>query len=125
MKYPEHLKHKASSGNMVRSKSEVLIDHILTTNKIPFRYECALELDGTILYPDFTILHPRTNKIYYWEHFGMMDKEFYNKNVGSKLQTYISHGIIPSIDLITTYETDIHPLDISGLEMIVQEYFLD
>ena len=36
-KYPQNLKHKSSSGNMVRSKSEVLIDHILTTHKIPFK----------------------------------------------------------------------------------------
>ena len=125
LKYPQHLKHKASSGNMVRSKSEALIDYLLTVNHIPFRYECALELGGTILYPDFTILHPRTNKILYWEHFGMMDDEFYNKNVGSKLQLYISHEIIPSIDLITTFETNSQPLDIRTVERIVQEYFLD
>lgn len=125
LKYPQHLKHKASSGNMVRSKSEALIDYFLTAHKIPFRYECALELGGTILYPDFTILHPRTNKIIYWEHFGMMDDEFYNKNVGSKMQLYISHGIIPSIDLIITFETSSQPLDIRTVERIVQEYFLD
>lgn len=124
-KYLEHLKHRASSGNMVRSKSEVLIDHILTTHKIPFRYECELNLNGTIIYPDFTILHPRTNKLFYWEHFGMMDDEGYNKNVGSKLQLYISHDIIPTINLITTYETISTPLDIRRIEKIVEEYFLD
>jgi len=125
MKYPQHLKHKASSGRMVRSKSEALIDHILTTNNIPFRYECCLDLNGTILYPDFTILHPRTNKIIYWEHFGMMDDDFYSKNVGSKLQLYISNGIIPSIDLIITFETSSQPLDIRTVERIVEDYFLD
>ncbi|MBE5956975.1 MAG: ATPase [Lachnospiraceae bacterium] len=124
-KYPQHLRHKASSGRMVRSKSEALIDYILTTNKIPFRYECCLELNGTTLYPDFTILHPRTNKIIYWEHFGMMDDDFYSKNVGSKLQLYISNGIIPSIDLIITFETSSQPLDIRTVERIVKEYFLD
>ena len=125
MKYPQHLKHQACSGNMVRSKSEALIDYILTTNKIAFRYECCLELGGTILYPDFTILHPRTNKIIYWEHFGMMNDDFYSKNVGSKLQLYISNGIIPSIDLIMTFETSSQPLDMRTVERIVEEYFLD
>ena len=125
LNYPHHLKHKTSSGNIVRSKSEAMIDFILTTNKIPFRYECALTLGDSIIYPDFTILHPITNKTYYWEHFGKMDDPSYNKNVGSKLQLYISHGIVPSIDLITTYETSAQPLDIRQLERIVKEYFLE
>ena len=43
-KYPEKRIFKTASGNMVRSKSEVLIDMALYTNKIPFRYECELSL---------------------------------------------------------------------------------
>jgi len=125
LKHPQYLKHKTSSGNMVRSKSEAMIDYILTTNGIPFRYECALSLGDTIIHPDFTILHPRTDKIFYWEHFGMMDDPSYSKNVGSKLQLYISNGIIPSIQLITTYETSYAPLTIHELETIVRTYFLD
>ena len=37
-KYPEHLIHKSISGNIVRSKSEALIDMMLYTYKIPFRH---------------------------------------------------------------------------------------
>lgn len=123
-KYPENKIHKTSSGNVVRSKSEVLIDLVLYTNKIPFRYECALQIGNFTIYPDFTILHPKTGKIYYWEHFGMMSDPKYNKNVGERLQTYVNHGIIPSIDLITTYETLEHPLTTQEIEGIVKEYFL-
>ena len=67
LKYPEQLIHKAPSGNLVRSKSEVLIDLYLYTNHIPFRYECTLQLGDTMVFPDFTILHPTTNDIYLWE----------------------------------------------------------
>ena len=73
-KYPEHLIHKTVSGIYVRSKSESMIALQLYTEKIPFRYECALQLGETTLYPDFTILHPKTGEIFYWEHFGMMDE---------------------------------------------------
>lgn len=123
-RYPENLIHKAHSGNIVRSKSEAMIDMFLFKNKIPFRYECLLQLGELIVYPDFTIRHPQTGQVYYWEHFGMMDNFDYNKNVGSKLQLYISNGIIPCIQLITTYETKENPLSLETVEKLVEEYFL-
>ncbi len=103
--------------------SEALIDMLLYTNKVPFRYECALQLGETIIYPDFTIRHPVSGEVYYWEHFGKMDNPDYCKNVSSKLQLYTSHGIIPSIQLITTYETKRNPLSAETIEKIIREYF--
>lgn len=122
--HPERLIHKTYSGNFVRSKSEALIDMFLFKNKIPFRYECPIELDNVILYPDFTIRHPKTGKLFYWEHFGLMNQLTYRKNACSKLQLYISNGIIPNIQLITTYETQEEPLDPETVEKIVEHYFL-
>ena len=124
MKYSEHLLHKTASGCLVRSKSEAMIALFLHTHQIPFRYECALHLGETTVYPDFTIRHPYTGKIYYWEHFGRMDDPSYAKKTSTKLQMYISNGIIPSIQLITTYETLDTPLDMEVVENILQQYFL-
>lgn len=123
-KYPEHLIHQSSSGNYVRSKSECMIDTLLYMNKIPFRYECVLELGDVKIYPDFTIRHPKTGKIYYWEHFGMMDHADYAQNAVSRQQIYISHGIIPSHQLIATYETKDRPLASSEIKKIIEHYFL-
>lgn len=123
-KHPDGLIHKTFSGIYVRSKSEVLIDSVLYSNNIPFRYECALKLGNTTIFPDFTIRHPETGKFYYWEHFGMMDEPEYYKKVYSKLYLYNSYGIIPSIQLITTYETSENPLDIDDITDIVTRYFL-
>lgn len=120
--YPEDKRHPAPSGNIVRSKSEVMIDMMLYTNHIPFRYECELQLDNIVLYPDFTVRNPRTGKLYYWEHFGKMDDPGYAKNTLYKLNTYISHQIFPDIDLITTYETKDHPLSIQTIENIIKIY---
>ena len=122
--YPEQLIHKTTSGNLVRSKSEAMIDTFLYKNKIPFRYECALHLGEIILYPDFTIKHPQTGELFYWEHFGRMDDPSYSKNAYSKLQLYNSHGIVPSIHLITTYETKENPLSTEVIEKIIEHYFL-
>lgn len=109
---------------MVRSKSEAFIDMLLHANKIPFRYECALTLGSITYYPDFTIMHPKTGEIFYWEHFGMMDDPAYAGKAFSKLHNYSKHGIIPSINLITTYETQDHPLDLDTVHRLVEQYFL-
>lgn len=123
--YPEALKHRTASGIFVRSKSEALIDMFLYKNQIPFRYECALKLGDILIYPDFTIRHPGTGDYYYWEHFGMMDDLTYSHQAFSKLQRYTSHGIIPNIHLITTYETKDFPLSAATVERLVQQYFID
>lgn len=123
--HPEQLIHKSCSGNVVRSKSEAMIDMFLYMNKIPFRYECALELEQITLFPDFTIRHPKTGKLYYWEHFGMMDNVNYAKKTYSKLELYGRYGIIPSIQLIVTFETKEHPLTVDVIEKLIKEYFLE
>ena len=122
--FPEHLIYRSPSGTMVRSKSEALIATLLFTNKIPFRYECALQLDDTTIYPDFTILHPITRQVYYWEHCGMMDSPVYAMKATKKLHLYTSHGFIPSIQLITTYESQTSPLDTTLFNTLIQYYFL-
>lgn len=122
--HPEHLIHKTASGNLVRSKSEAMIDMILYMNHIPFRYECALTLGSMTIYPDFTMRHPKSGKTYYWEHMGLMDNPDYSAKAFSKLQLYTTHEIIPSIQLITTYETKEHPLDLAEVERIVEQYLL-
>ena len=124
MKYPDNLIHKASSGIFVRSKSEALIELFLHTKLIPFRYECALTINQVTLYPDFTIMHPENGKIYYWEHFGRMDDMGYVRGVCSKIQLYASAGIIPSIQLITTYETKANPLAFEEVLRVGAQYFL-
>lgn len=122
--YPEQLIHKSISGNLVRSKSEAFIDMVLHINKIPFRYECALQLGEITIFPDFTIRHPVTGETYYWEHFGLMDQASYIQKTFSKLELYASHGIIPSVNLLTTYETKENPLSMDMIEKIVHHYFL-
>lgn len=122
--HPEQLIHATLTSVKVRSKSESMIATLLQQNNIPFRYECPLMLGNAIFHPDFTIRHPQTGSSYYWEHFGMMDDPNYVKNSISKLQLYVSHQIIPSIQLITTYETTKHPLTLDVIQRAIEHYFL-
>lgn len=118
--YPERLIHKTLAGGMVRSKSESIIANELFEAGIPYRYECALDIDNYCIYPDFTLLDPRTGNVKYWEHFGMMDDLHYRNKTFSKLETYADHDIIPGIDLIMTFETANAPLDVANVRNIIQ-----
>lgn len=123
-KYEETLIFRGTQGRMLRSKSEVIIDMLLYENHIPFRYESKLVLGGIEMFPDFTARHPVTGETFYWEHFGLMDDETYRNNACSKIRLYCEYGIVPSINLITTYETKQHPLDVSHVKTIINEYFM-
>ena len=123
-KNPEHLIHKTISGHLVRSKSEVMIANCLSLNNIPYRYECALTLGDTLVFPDFTIMHPASHQIFYWEHFGRMDEPFYCEQTYNKLKLYGHHHIIPTIQLIATYETRLSPIDSENVLQLIREFFL-
>ena len=120
---PTFEKKDGDTPVMVTVPKEAIIDRMLFQNKIPFHYEEKLVLDGIILYPDFVIRHPITGQYFYWEHLGMMDNPDYCKHACDKIKLYCQHGIIPSVNLILTYETKQYPLSADKVERILQEYF--
>lgn len=93
--------HKTLSGDLVRSKSEVIVANILFDNHIPFEYEKMLYApDGSCFLPDFTINWKGIE--YYWEHLGLLDEEQYSRGWKVKGQWYDTH--FPG-RLITTRES--------------------
>ena len=84
----DQLIHDTPTPIKVRSKSEALIAMVLYNHKIPWRYECALQLGAVTYYPDYTILHPKTGAIIYCEHWGMIDNPTYSQQAFQKMQVY-------------------------------------
>lgn len=121
--HPENLVHQTIGGLLVRSKSESMIAVALSENNIPYRYENLLELNGITLAPDFTILHPVSGRIYYWEHFGLLDNDFYCNNLIQKIRSYADANIILGENLIITYETQASPLNFHTINNIIKQYF--
>lgn len=89
---------------------------------IPFRYENPLELDGNVIYPDFTMRHPLDGRYCYWEHYGLMDRPDYIEATLFKQRAFYHHGILPDINLIATYETADHPLDSLAVEKKIKDF---
>lgn len=121
--HPEHLIIPAPKGDLVRSKSEAMIAHMLFEHHIPYRYEYVQDIDGISMAPDFTILHPKTSLKYVWEHFGLMDNEAYINSVAYKLPKYVHAGYLPGNNMIMTFEDTRHPLSYMEVEDIVVRYF--
>jgi exodeoxyribonuclease V alpha subunit len=87
---PEGLIHRTSDGTAVRSKSEVIVYDVLTSEGLSVQYEEPLVgLDGdsrNFRLPDFTVhQHGRT---WYWEHLGMLDKAKYREDWELKQQWF-------------------------------------
>jgi exodeoxyribonuclease V alpha subunit len=88
--YEEGKVHRALSGHLVRSKSEVIIANLLHERGLPFVYEMPLFApDGTFYLPDFTI--SAGGETWYWEHWGRMDLERYRNHAEAKRRWYESH----------------------------------
>lgn len=121
--FREKLIHNTLSGCKVRSKSEVIIADALWQHGIPFKYEAPVIINEGIYYPDFTTRHPMTGEIKYWEHFGMMDDHKYVSKNMSKVELFSENGIIPSFNLILTFETENKPLDVNIVERIIDFHY--
>lgn len=113
----------SKKGERMRSKSEVLIANALYYKGIPYKYECPIYLpNGKVKYPDFTILHIKQRKTYYWEHFGKMDDVEYVENNVKKISEYEKIGIILGDNLIITMETSGIPLGTRTIENLLQKF---
>jgi len=91
--FEEHLIHRTARGEMVRSKSEVIIANALAARGVEYAYERPLTIDGVTKYPDFTIEDTESGQTLYWEHCGMLHVPSYRRRWEEKLEWYRRYGI--------------------------------
>lgn len=89
--FEEKLIHKTISGEMVRSKSEVIVANILKNLDIDYSYEESLNVRGKNYIPDFTIRYK--GKTAYLEHLGMLKDKSYKEKWNEKRKNYEEIGI--------------------------------
>ncbi|MBQ5441185.1 MAG: hypothetical protein IIU36_02865 [Firmicutes bacterium] len=112
-------------GERMRSKSEVIIANILYALGIPYKYEHPLELaDGTVIYPDFTILNVRTREVFILEHLGKMGDQKYASDNITRLNMLIMNGFFIGVNLLISMESDEHPLDTKALQTMIEHFLM-
>ena len=88
------LVHRTARGELVRSKSEVIIADLLDGLGLPYAYEQPFTApDGSVRYPDFTIDDAETGRRMLIEHLGMMDQPDYARRWEAKAQWYEAAGV--------------------------------
>jgi hypothetical protein len=88
--------HRTTRGELVRSKSEVIVANLLHARQIKYEYEQQLEIGGipTSKFPDFTIEDRNAGVTYYWEHLGMLNDAQYARRWEEKKKWYQSRDIV-------------------------------
>jgi hypothetical protein len=115
--YAAHLVHRTRNGDMVRSKSELVIANHLFDVGLPYLYERPLE--GTLspgrLRPDFSFVTDAGDVIV-WEHLGMLDRDDYRRGWEWKRAWYENNGFKLGGNLFTTQEDERGGLDSRPIE---------
>ena len=114
---------KTLKGELVRSKSEMIIADRLYINNIPYKYECPIMVQNEIIHPDFTILRISDRKILYLEHCGKMDDPKYADDMVIRHNNYGLEGIILGDRLFYTFESSKTPLDVRALDQLINKMF--
>jgi predicted nuclease of restriction endonuclease-like RecB superfamily len=119
--FEEKLIHKTIRGEMVRSKSEVIVANILEKMKIEYSYEEPLDVNGKTYIPDFTLRYQ--GKTAYLEHLGMLRNKSYKKHWDEKRASYESVGISETLgNLIITEDGLDGSLDATLIESKIQTW---
>lgn len=90
------LVHRTIRGELVRSKSEVIIANLLDSMGVPYSYEQPfIGIDGSVRYPDFTVEDAESGRRLLVEHLGMLDRPDYKIRWEKKLLWYRKMGVTP------------------------------
>ena len=113
--------YSTKKGDMVRSKSEVLLADMYYELGIPYRYEAALRLNNSrTVYPDFTVLDVANRREIYHEHMGLLDDEEYRYHNLRKIEEYRKNDIFAGKNLFITHEASGCPLNIREIEKCIR-----
>ena len=121
--YEQALIHRTLKGDLVRSKSEVIIANMLYEAGIEYEYEKELDLgeDG-IRIPDFTIDDAESGTCFYWEHCGMLGDASYNKHWQEKKALYEKHNIVEGENLIVSEDSLNGGIDSAAIKALIDKY---
>lgn len=120
--HPDRRIHRTLRGELVASKSELLISTRLAAHRVPYYYERPLVAsDGSVRRPDFTIpVEDPEPGFLYWEHWGMIGDPVYDASVQRRRDWYKKHGFFERL-----IETDeVEGLDVQKIDQIIRDRIL-
>ncbi|MDD3415844.1 MAG: AAA family ATPase [Lachnospiraceae bacterium] len=123
--YEQALIHRTLKGDLVRSKSEVIIANMLFEAGIEYEYEKELDLgDDGIRIPDFTIEDAESGTCFYWEHCGMLGDAGYSKHWEEKKELYKKHDIVEGENLIVSKDSLNGGINSAEIKRLINNYLM-
>lgn len=125
--FEEGLIHRTERGELVRSKSEVIIANMLYHMKVDYLYEEPLRGgDGSLRFPDFTIdLSAEMGIRVFIEHLGLLHDPDYRRRWEQKVEWYASNQITEEGGengiLIISRDGPNEPMDCPALKVRLEE----
>lgn len=123
--------HRTARGELVRSKSELVIASLLHARGVDYQYEEPLTINGARFLPDFTIRNDNRGVTFVWEHLGLLGDRAYTRRWEAKLKQYADAGIRPHENgggpagiLIRTRDEEGGALDARRIETLIDEVIL-
>ena len=118
--------HRSKRGELMISKSEVIIANELASAGLEYEYERPyIGEDKTRRYPDFTVEDADTGVTWFWEHLGMLGDEEYERKWKLKLAWYRQNEIKPHEEgggpngtLLTSTETE--GIDLMQIQKLIK-----
>jgi oligoribonuclease NrnB/cAMP/cGMP phosphodiesterase (DHH superfamily) len=115
--YDEKHIHRSRRGELMISKSEVIIANELSAAGIVYEYERPfIGKDGTRRYPDFTIEDADTGVTWFWEHAGMLGDAKYDQKWAAKQRWYRENGVLPDAEGGGATATLVTSTEIEGID---------
>ncbi len=125
----DKLIHATRRGDLVSSKSEIVIADILheleQRGALRYTFEKPRRLGGIERWPDFTI--EAGSETWYWEHCGRLDLPSYRRRWGRKLEGYLAEGVSvwsadnPAGRLVVTKDGPDEGLDSGSLHRLAEQ----
>jgi len=119
--------HIAMDGQIVRSKSELVVYNMLLSMGIPFNYEEPIELEKENAneipyYADF-VVHLDDGRTVVIEVMGMLSQQKYFDNAARKLRYYVLGGYTIGKDLIIIADKNDGTLDSCAVRKVFENMF--
>lgn len=139
--YASQLIHRTKSGELMRSKSEVIVANVLDDLDLTWEYEGKLPNPSNpddYRLPDFTIGHQ--GGIFYWEHLGLLNVPSYRESWRRKRRWYEETMGLPVVGpggsdeggvepgtspiVITSRDSEDGGIDQTNLQRLADKYIL-
>lgn len=123
--YPEGLVLRTASGELVRTRGEIIIADKLDSFGLSYVYEWPKWIDGKLRWPDFAVLHPKTQEVITIEYMGRFDDREYREKNSIRLEEFYGAGYILGQNFLIFMDNEQGVIDSSKIHRVLKAFFLD